>query len=220
MLWVDINDGKPEPNKNVLTWAKNKKGGAAVCVASMDEDGTWHSRGSLGAVLFWGPLPDGPAPAAEYLDSYLNRDNKTLGAVLEGIRGWSEAQLRNRSRNDARVRSHLIPMYEEATAALLELVDGLNRDAQRSIDLMADNCAIKTVPKTSPEAKRDFQIVDPVPLLTIANTATEHECAFCTKSRAEMRKCELRAALAQCGIVSDSATQGDCPYCDEAETID
>lgn len=208
MIWTNVEEYNPDAPGTYLVLGKtgNPMFGRW--------DGENWNKGKT-EVVYWMHVPERPADLPEWMPSYLNKDNNDLAILLEAIAGAANERMMQIWRNNARVQQNLLTIRRAALACLYDLVDGLNHDQLVSIDRRAGKAALRVLCTASPAAHTDWHIVDGPNLLTVVCKATE-DCEFCDKTPKEMKLCGLRKALAQLGIVSDSPTQGDCPYIDQA----
>lgn len=94
-----------------------------------------------------------------------------------------------------------------AKVMMQELIEELPDTKKRAVWNYANNTTLKAVPSLSPEAKRDYCIVESDALRDLAEAA----CDFCLKTEKEAKRCETRKKLERCGIFGD--VEGtSCPF--------
>ena len=75
-------------------------------------------------------------------------------------------------------------------------IERLPDDKKRAVWHYANNVELKAIPSLSPEAKRNYCIVENEALYDLAETA----CEFCLKTDKEAKRCKTRKKLERCGI--------------------
>ena len=75
----------------------------------------------------------------------------------------------------------------------------------------ASNSQIMVMPKTDPRAEKEYAIVEGETLERIVKNSLS-DCALCLKNESEVKQCQLRKDLLQCGILPKPNGRGHCPF--------
>lgn len=142
--------------------------------------------------------------------AYANQALKRCVVCIAGIKGYAETLLELDYEPTNGVKENLKAIWDNAEIILAHLCEPLDKDQMRGMLRYADDHEIQILPRHSPAAQTEFYTMAKEPfdrLLTDVIT----DCGFCMKEGKEIKKCQRRRDLLECGVIKGQM-QGDCPY--------
>lgn len=143
------------------------------------------------------------------MNDYANHATKEIIVVLAGCIGYADTLKDLEFRNSKKARRSLMAMQNHASKALEAVMDGLNREQVEGLIRTANSLELKCVTKHNPEAKKDYYIC-PVDVFDRLMGDVANACAFCGKQGKEVKRCERRKDLLDCGVIPWG--EKECPY--------
>lgn len=132
------------------------------------------------------------------MNDYANHATKEIIVVLAGCIGYADTLKGLDFRNSKKARRSLMAMQNHASKALEAVMDGLNQEQVEGLIRTANSLELKCVTKQNPEAKKDYYIC-PVDAFDRLMGDVANACAFCDKQGKEVKRCERRKDLLDCG---------------------
>jgi hypothetical protein len=143
------------------------------------------------------------------MPEYANRATKEIIVSMAGCVGFADALIDKTFRNSDKAVEHLEEMKNQAQRAMDAVIEGLDADQLMGVYRYCDHCQLMVFPTSNPVAQHDYYMVADKDMDVILSSVSA-ECSFCDKSEKEVKKCALRKALLNCGIVPNG--HKDCPY--------
>lgn len=143
------------------------------------------------------------------MNDYANHATKEIIVVLAGCIGYADTLKDLDFRNSKKARRSLMAMQNHASKALKAVMDGLNPEQVEGLIRTANSLELKCVTKHNPEAKKDYYIC-PVDVFDRLMGDVANACAFCDKQGKEVKRCERRKDLLDCGVIPWG--EKECPY--------
>ena len=143
------------------------------------------------------------------MNDYANHATKEIIVVLAGCIGYADTLKGLDFRNSKKARRSLMAMQNHASKALEAVMDGLNPEQVEGLIRTANSLELKCVTKHNPEAKKDYYIC-PVDVFDRLMGDVANACAFCDKQGKEVKRCERRKDLLDCGVIPWGSKE--CPY--------
>ena len=142
--------------------------------------------------------------------AYANQALKRAVVCMAGIKGYAETLLEIEWEPTQGVKDYLKNIWDSAETILAHFCADLDPDQLKGLIRYAEGHEIEILPRYSPQAQTEFYSVEKEAfdrLLTDVIT----DCGFCVKEGKEIRKCQRRRDLLECGVIKGQM-QGDCPY--------
>lgn len=149
------------------------------------------------------------------LPPYANKATKETLLCLSGSKGFCQTLLEEGAyfRNRKGAEKYIKAASENLQLAINEMCVGLDESQYRGIIRYGNGLTLAVVPKSSScsytEAQNDY-IVSKDAMRVFLQSPTS-ECAFCELTGKEARECQIRKALLESLVISESE-EGDCPY--------
>ena len=140
---------------------------------------------------------------------YANKAVKEIVVVLAGCIGYADTLKGLEFRNGKKARRSLAAMQNHAEKALEAIMEGLDEDQVQGLIRFANSCNLMAVPKHNPAAQKDYYVC-PVDAFDRLIGDVASACAFCTKEGKEVKRCERRKDLLECGVIPWGSKE--CPY--------
>ena len=143
------------------------------------------------------------------MNDYANHATKEIIVVLAGCIGYADTLKGLDFRNSKKARRSLMAMQNHASKALEAVMDGLNPEQVEGLIRTAKGLELKCVSKHNPESEKDYYIC-PVDAFDRLMGDVANACAFCDKQGKEVKRCERRKDLLDCGVIPWG--EKECPY--------
>lgn len=140
---------------------------------------------------------------------YANKAVKEIVVVLAGCIGYADTLKGLEFRNSKKARRSLAAMQNHAEKALEAIMEGLDTDQVQGMLRFANSCNLMAVPKHNPTAQKDYYVC-PVDAFDRLIGDVASACAFCEKEGKEVKRCERRKDLLECGVIPWGSKE--CPY--------
>lgn len=141
--------------------------------------------------------------------SYINSRMKEEIAVLATLVEYCEDMAHSEEPEFKKSRRQAQAMARNAQKVFDAAIEDLDTDQLFAILRLAKQTRFALVQKSSPRAHYDTYIVKEETFRRLVMDPAG-ECSFCTKEGKEIKSCQRRKDLAECGVVTDSKTE--CPY--------
>lgn len=141
---------------------------------------------------------------------YANQALKRVVVCMAGIKGYASTLMELDYEPTNGVKDYLKNILDSAETILAAICSDLDPDQMRGLIRYAEGHEIATLPKYSPQAQTEFYSVDKEAFDRLL-TDVISDCAFCVKEGKEMKKCQRRRDLLECGVIKGQM-HGDCPY--------
>ena len=140
--------------------------------------------------------------------SYLNKAQKETLISLGGVTSFCEELATTEWIKDEEDKQKLLTAHKLVMEVMQSIERDIDEDQLRGILRYANNCVLMVMPKTHPGCNADLTIVnrDTVSRLVSDSLA---ECWFCEKKGNQIKNCQMRKDLLECGAVGGD---GECPY--------
>lgn len=143
------------------------------------------------------------------MQDYANKADKEIIVVLSGCIGYADTLKDLEFRNSKKARRSLAAMQNHASKALEAVMDGLDPEQVQGPIRTANGLELMCVPKHSPAAKKDYYLC-PMDAFDRLMGDVANACAFCDKQGKEVKRCERRKDLLDCGVIPWG--EKECPY--------
>lgn len=143
------------------------------------------------------------------MSDYANKAVKEIVVVLAGCIGYADTLKGLEFRNSTKARRSLKAMQNHAEKALEAIMEGLDADQVHGLIRFANSCNLMAVPKHNPAAQKDYYVC-PVDAFDRLIGDVASACAFCAKEGKEVKRCERRKDLLECGVIPWGSKE--CPY--------
>lgn len=140
--------------------------------------------------------------------AYLNKAQKealiSLGGVTSFCEELAESDFIKSAEDKAKLR-----LASKVTLEVMETLEsGIDIDQFNNVKRFANNCVLMVMPKTSPQCDADLVIVDRAVVQRVVSDSL-NECMFCEKKGAQIKNCQRRKDLLNCGCIGMGT---DCPF--------
>ena len=142
--------------------------------------------------------------------AYANQALKRCVVCIAGIKGYAETLLELDYEPTNGVKENLKAIWDNAEIILAHLCAPLDEDQMKGLIRYADGNEIQILPRYSPQAQTDYYTLAREPFDRLLADVIG-DCAFCMKEGKEIKKCQRRRGLLECGVIKGQM-QGDCPY--------
>lgn len=143
------------------------------------------------------------------MSNYANKADKEIIVTLAACVGFADVLLQCDFRNKKKAKRNLQAMLNQAVKTMDSVVDGLDDEQVKAIVRFAKNSELMVLPKSDVRLRKELYIV-PQEEFDRLILAPGNECCFCTKEGKEIKRCQRRKDLANCGLAASSS--GECPY--------
>ena len=143
------------------------------------------------------------------MNNYANKATKQIMVQLAACVGFADVLLQCDFRNKSKTKRSLQAMLNHATKAMDAIKDGLDDDQVRAIVRFAENSELMVLPKSDVRLNKELYIV-PQEEFNRLILSPGNECCFCSKEGKEIKRCQRRKDLANCGLAANS--KSECPY--------
>lgn len=140
--------------------------------------------------------------------SYLNKAQKETLISLGGVTSFCEELATTEWIKDEADKQKLLTAHKLVMEVMQSLEKDIDEDQLRGIIRYANNCALIVLPKTHPGCNADLVIVNRDTVSRIVSDSLA-ECWFCEKKGNQIKNCQMRKDLLECGAVCGD---GECPY--------
>lgn len=140
--------------------------------------------------------------------SYLNKAQKETLISLGGVTSFCEELATTEWIKDEEDKQKLLKAHQLVMEVMQSLEKDIDEDQLRGIIRYANNCALMVMPKTHPGCNADLTIVNRDTVSRIVDSSLA-ECWFCEKHGNNIKNCQMRKDLLECGAVGGD---GECPY--------
>ena len=142
---------------------------------------------------------------------YANKALKEVLVCIAGCVGFADTLTcgEREFRNSKKAKRSLQAMMNHAQKAMEIICDGLDLDQMAGIKRYADSCTLMVMPKYDPRTEKECYIVASDDMEVLLKDVIS-DCVFCEKEGKELKRCRVRKALMNSGIIPLGS--GDCPY--------
>lgn len=140
--------------------------------------------------------------------SYLNKAQKEALISLGGVTSFCEELATTEWIKDEADKEKLRQAHKLTMEVMENIEKEIDEDQLRGLLRFANNCVLMVMPKTHPATDADLVIVDRNTVSRIVDDSL-NECFFCEKKGNQIKNCQRRKDLLECGAVG---TDGECPY--------
>lgn len=105
-------------------------------------------------------------------------------------------------------KEKLLTASKLARDVMEDMEIGVDEDQLRGVIRYANNSVVMVTPKTSPNANADLVVVDRNTVSRLVSDSLA-ECWFCEKRGNQIKNCQRRKDLLECGALGGD---GECPY--------
>lgn len=140
--------------------------------------------------------------------SYLNKAQKEALISLGGVTSFCEELATTEWIKDESDKEKLRQAHKLTMEVMENIEKEIDEDQLRGLLRFANNCVLMVMPKTHPATDADLVIVDRNTVSRIVDDSL-NECFFCEKKGNQIKNCQRRKDLLECGTVG---TDGECPY--------
>jgi hypothetical protein len=140
--------------------------------------------------------------------SYLSKYQKEALISLGGVTSFCEELATTEWVKDEEDKERLRTAHKLVMEVMEHLEKGMDEDQLRGIIRYANNSVLMVMPKTNPNVDADLVIVDRNTVSRIVGDSLT-ECWFCEKKGNQIKNCQRRRDLLECGAIGNGA---ECPY--------
>ena len=145
------------------------------------------------------------------MGEYINAAMKEVVLCVAGCQGFMDTLYETTPEKLLPVRKY-IKTIKTLSEKILECCEsGIDKDQLVSLLRWADNCELLVVPRTDTRAGKKYMIVDGEVIERIVKNSL-FDCSSCLKLEADVKKCQLRKDLLQCGVMARPNNRGHCPF--------
>lgn len=141
---------------------------------------------------------------------YANQALKRCVVCMAGIKGYAETLLERDYEPINDVKDYLKTIWDSSETILAHLCADLDPDQLKGLIRYAEGHEIEILPRYSPQAQTEFYSVDKGAFDRLLVDVVS-DCAFCVKEGKEIKKCQRRRDLLECGVIKGQM-KGECPY--------
>ena len=145
------------------------------------------------------------------MSKYLTAQSKNVIACIAGCIGVMEDMIRF----DFPEYREVMPRIKACRTHLTKVIEAgekdIDQDQKIALIRWMSNSQIMVMPKTDPRAEKEYAIVEGETLERIVKNSLS-DCAVCLKNESEVKQCQLRKDLLQCGILPKPNGRGHCPF--------
>lgn len=140
--------------------------------------------------------------------SYLNKAQKETLISLGGVTSFCEELATTEWVKDEEDKERLRTAHKLVMEVMEHLEKGMDEDQLRGVIRYANNSVLMVMPKTNPNVDADLVIVDRNTVSRIMEDSLT-ECWFCEKRGNQIKQCQRRKDLLECGAIGNGT---ECPY--------
>ena len=140
--------------------------------------------------------------------SYLSKYQKEALISLGGVTSFCEELATTEWVKDEEDKERLRTAHKLVMEVMEHLEKGMDEDQLRGVIRYANNSVLMVMPKTNPNVDADLVIVDRNTVSRIMEDSLT-ECWFCEKRGNQIKQCQRRKDLLECGAIGNGA---ECPY--------
>lgn len=140
--------------------------------------------------------------------SYLSKYQKEALISLGGVTSFCEELATTEWVKDEEDKERLRTAHKLVMEVMEHLEKDMDEDQLRGVIRYANNSVLMVMPKTNPNVDADLVIVDRNTVSRIMEDSLT-ECWFCEKKVNQIKQCQRRKDLLECGAIGNGA---ECPY--------
>ena len=140
--------------------------------------------------------------------SYLNKAQKEALISLGGVTSFCEELATTEWIKDEADKEKLRQAHKLTMEVMENIEKDIDEDQLRGVLRFANNCVLMVMPKTSPMTDADLVIVNRSTVERIVKDSLT-ECQFCEKRGPQIKNCQMRKDLLECGVIGKDA---ECPF--------
>lgn len=140
--------------------------------------------------------------------SYLSKYQKEALISLGGVTSFCEELATTEWVSDEADKERLRTAHKLVMEVMEHLEKDMDEDQLRGVIRYAKNSVLMVMPKTNPNVDADLVIVDRNTVSRIVGDSLA-ECWFCEKKGNQIRNCQRRKDLLECGALGNGS---ECPY--------
>ena len=140
--------------------------------------------------------------------SYLNKAQKEALISLGGVTSFCEELATTEWIKDEADKEKLRQAHKLTMDVMESIEKDIDEDQLRGVLRFANNCVLMVIPKTNPNVDADLVIVDRKTVARIVDDSL-NECYFCEKNGYQIKNCQRRKDLLECGAIGFGS---ECPY--------
>lgn len=145
------------------------------------------------------------------MSKYLSEQGKRVIACIAGTIGVFEDMIRL----DLPEYREVLPRIKACRTHMLKVLEvgerGIDPDQKAGLVRWCNNSTIMVMPRTDPRSEKEYAIVEGETLERIVKNSLS-DCAVCLNNETEVKQCQLRKDLLQCGIMPKPNGRGHCPF--------
>lgn len=138
---------------------------------------------------------------------YLNKAQKEMIISLSGVVGFCNTMAKS-DYVSSENKEKLLTASKLARDVMEDMEIGADEDQLRGVIRFAKNCVLLVMPNTHPMTDEDCVVVSRSTVSRIVSDSL-CECFFCEKNMSEVKKCQTRKDLLECGVDGKGSP---CPF--------
>lgn len=145
------------------------------------------------------------------MSRYITEQGKRVIACVAGTIGVLEDMIRL----DMPEYRAVMPRIKACRTHMLKVLEtgeeGIDADQRAALIRWCNAAEIMVMPRSDPRAAKEYAVVEGATLERIVKHSLS-DCACCLNSETEVKQCQLRKDLLQCGIMPKPNGRGHCPF--------
>ena len=142
---------------------------------------------------------------------YLNAAMKEAILCVAACQGFMDTLYQADPPKLRPVRKYIKTICTLTEKILEEAERGIDQSQYEQLIRWADNCQMTVVPRTDTNANKKYVLVDEKTIERILQN-TLSECALCMKNERDIKQCQMRKDLLECGLTPRPQNRGICPF--------
>lgn len=143
------------------------------------------------------------------MPSYLNKYQKEALISLGGVTSFCEELSTTEWIKEEADKEKLRQAHKLTMEVMENIEKNIDADQLNGVLRYAKNCVLMVMPKTHPMTDADLVIVNRITVERIVKDSLT-ECQFCEKRGNQIRNCQMRKDLLECGVIGKDT---ECPFC-------
>ena len=142
---------------------------------------------------------------------YLNAHMKEIILGVAAGQGFVEALLDDMPEKLQPVRKYIKTIKTFYEKILQECERGIDDDQLIGLFRLLNNSEFLIVPRSDVRVGKEFIVADAAQIERILKNSLS-DCAVCMYNEGEVKRCQLRKELLQCGVIPRQNGRGHCPF--------
>lgn len=142
------------------------------------------------------------------MPSYLNKYQKEALISLGGVTSFCEELSTTEWIKEEADKEKLRQAHKLTMEVMENIEKNIDADQLNGVLRYAKNCVLMVMPKTHPMTDADLVIVNRSTVERVVKDSLT-ECQFCEKRGTQIRNCQMRKDLLECGVIGKDT---ECPY--------